>query len=55
MEYTMNNGFAELTPMEMTDTDGGSIILAGCVIVGGCIATFGGGVAVGYGLAKWLG
>ena len=49
------NNFVELNTAEYEEVNGGGIILAGCAIVGGCIVVFGGGFAVGYGLAKWLG
>jgi hypothetical protein len=49
------SNFCELTVEESINIDGGGLILAGCVIVGGCITVFGGGFAVGYGLAQWLG
>jgi len=47
MEYTMNNGFAELSATEMNDIDGGVpvvIIVAG-VVVGCAVVGFAAGCA----------
>lgn len=49
------SNFEELTIRECTEVDGGGVILAGLIIVGGATVVFGGGFALGYGLAKWLG
>ncbi len=50
MEYTMNNGFAELSATEMENTDGG--VIGAVLIIGGAFVV---GTGAGFGIGYLLG